>query len=118
MKNYRSLEVECRHHWSLTLLKLGIFLHIWMKKNCRTVDYDAHTNWKLVNSINLVFESRAIQELNTIHHICKLELLTSFTMSVQNPQLYSQFLSGNRSDFFYVEGSTASLYDRPHFVSV
>ena len=38
-------------------------------------------------------------------------------MSVQNPQLAGFLLTGNRSNFLYVEGSTAWLYDRPHFLS-
>ena len=38
-------------------------------------------------------------------------------MSVQNPQLVGFLLSGNRSNFLYVEGSTAWLYDCPHFLS-
>ena len=38
-------------------------------------------------------------------------------MSVQNPQLAGFLLTGNRSIFLYVEGSTAWLYDFPHFLS-
>ena len=38
-------------------------------------------------------------------------------MAVQNPQLARFLLSGNWSDFLYVEGSTAWLYDCPHFLS-
>ena len=38
-------------------------------------------------------------------------------MSVQNPQLAGFVLTGNRSSFLYVEGSTALLYDCPHFLS-
>ena len=38
-------------------------------------------------------------------------------MSVQNPQLAGFLLTGNRSNFLYVEGSTAWLYDCPHFLS-
>ena len=61
-----------------------------------------------------------VQELNTLHTICELErsqLLTILTMSVQNPQLAGFLLTGNRSNFLYVEGSTAWLYDCPHFLS-
>ena len=39
-------------------------------------------------------------------------------MSVQNPQLAGFLLTGNRSNFSYVEGSTAWLYDCPHFLSL
>ena len=61
-----------------------------------------------------------VQELNTLHTICELErnqLLTKLTMSVQNPQLAGSLLTGNRSNFLYVEGSTAWLFDCPHFLS-
>ena len=61
-----------------------------------------------------------VQELNTLHTVCELErtqLLTILAMSVKNPQLGSFLLTGNRSSFLYVEGSTAWLYDCPHFIS-
>ena len=38
-------------------------------------------------------------------------------MSVKNPQLAGFLLTGNRSNFLHVEGSTAWLYDCPHFIS-
>ena len=38
-------------------------------------------------------------------------------MSVQTPKLAGFFLTGNRSTFLYVEGSTAWLYDSPQFLS-
>ena len=64
-----------------------------------------------------------VQKLNTLHTICELErnqLLTILAMSVHNPhnpQLAGFLLPGNRSHFLYVEGSTAWLYDYPHFLS-
>ena len=61
-----------------------------------------------------------VQEFNTLHTICELErnqLLTKLAMSVQNPQLAGFLLTGYRSNFLYVEGSTAWLYDCPHFLS-
>ena len=61
-----------------------------------------------------------VQELNTLHTICELErnqLLPILAMSVQNPQLAGFLLTGNRSNFLYVEGSTAWLFDCPHFLS-
>ena len=61
-----------------------------------------------------------VQKLNTLHTICELErtqLLTILGMSVKNPQLAVFLLTGNRSNFLYVEGSTAWLYDCPHFIS-
>ena len=61
-----------------------------------------------------------VQERNTLHTKCELErnqLLTVLAMSVQNPQLAGFLLTGNRSNFLYVEGSTALLYDCPYFFS-
>ena len=60
-----------------------------------------------------------VQKLNTLHAICELErneLLTILAMTVQNPQLAGFFLTGNRTNVLYVEGSTAFLYDCPHFL--
>ena len=85
-----------------------------------TIDYDAHKNTKIDYTINHVFRSMTVQELNTLHTICELErnqLLTILAMSVQNPQLAGFLLTGNRSNFLYVEGSTAWLYDCLHFLS-
>ena len=62
----------------------------------------------------------SVQELNTLHTVCELErtqLLTILAMSVKNPQLAGFLFTGNRSNFLYVEGSTAWLYDCPHFIS-
>ena len=61
-----------------------------------------------------------VQELNTLHTVCELgrtQLLTILAMSVKNPQLACFLLTGNRSNFLYVEGSTAWLYDCPPFIS-
>ena len=89
--------------------------------NFATIDYDAHINTKIDYPINHVFRSMTVQELNTLHTICELERNQRFTilaMSVQNPQLAGFLLTGNRSNFLYVEGSTAWLYDCPHFLSL
>ena len=62
-----------------------------------------------------------LQELNTLHTVCELEraqLLTILAMSVKNPQLAGFLLTGNRSIFLYVDGSTAWMYDCPHFISL
>ena len=61
-----------------------------------------------------------VQELNTLHTVCEIErtqLLTILATSVKNPQLAGFLLTGNCSNFLYVEGSTAWLYDCPHFIS-
>ena len=88
--------------------------------NFATIYYDAHINTKTDYTINHVFRSLTVQELNTLHTICELErnqLLTKLVMSVQNPQLAGFLLTGNQSNFLYVEDSTAWLYDCPHFLS-
>ena len=69
--------------------------------------------------MNHICRSMTLQELNTLHTVCELErnhFLTIPAMSVQNPQLAALLLTGNRSTFVYVEGSTAWLYDCPHFL--
>ena len=61
-----------------------------------------------------------VHGLNTLHTICELErnqLLTILEKSVQNLHLSDFLLTGNRCNFLYVEGSTAWLYDSPHFLS-
>ena len=97
-----------------------IFPVLNVSNNLATIDYDAHVNTKIDYTINHVVHSMTVQELNTLHTICELErnqLLTILAMSVQNPQLAGFLLTGNRSNFLYVEGSTAWLYDCPHFLS-
>ena len=97
-----------------------IFAALNVSNNFATIDYDAHINTKNDYTINHVFRSMTVQELNTLHTICELErnqLLTILAMSVQNPQLAGFLLTGTRSNFLYVEGSTAWLYDCPHFLS-
>ena len=81
-----------------------------ISNNFATLDYDAHIITKIDFTINHVFKSMTVQELNTLHTICELErtqLLTILAMSVKNPQLAGFLLTGNRSNFLYVEGSTA-----------
>ena len=88
--------------------------------NFATIEYEAHINTKIDYSINHVYKSMSVGELNTLHTICEVErtqLLTILEMSVQNPQLAVFLLTQNRSNFLYVEGSTAWLYDYPHHLS-
>ena len=97
-----------------------IFLALNVSYNFATLDPDAHINTKIDFTINHVFKSLTVQELNTLHTICESErtqLLTILAMSVKNPQLAGFLLTGNRSNFLYVEGSTEWLYDCPHFIS-
>ena len=97
-----------------------VFLALNVSNNFATIDDDAHINTKIDYTINHVFRSMTVQEPNTLQTICELgknQLLTILAMSEQNPQLAGFLLTGNRSNFLYVEGSTAWLYDCPHFLS-
>ena len=97
-----------------------IFPALNVSNNFATQDYDAHINTKIDFTISHVFKSMTVQELNSLHSICELErtqLLTILALSPKNPQLAGFLLTGNRSNFLYVEGSTAWLYDCPHFIS-
>ena len=65
-----------------------VFPALNVSNNFATIDYDAHINTKIDYSINHVFRSMTVQELNARHTICELErnqLLTILAMSVQNP---------------------------------
>ena len=97
-----------------------MFSALNISNNFATIDYDAHINTKIDFTINCVYKSMTVQELNTLHTVCELErarLLTILPMSVTNPQLAGFLLTGNRNNFLNVEGSTAWLYDCPHFIS-
>ena len=97
-----------------------VFPALNVSNNFASIDYDAHINTKIDYTINHVFHSMTVQELNTLHTICELErnqLLTILAMSVQIPQLAGFLLTGNRSNFLYVEDSIAWFYDCPHFLS-
>ena len=87
-----------------------IFPALNVSNNFATLDYDAHIRTKIDSTINHVFKSMTVHELNTLHTVCELErtqLVTILAMSVKNPQLAGFLLSGNCSNFLYVEGSTA-----------
>ena len=97
-----------------------IFPSLNVSNNFATIDYDAHINSKIEYAMNYVFRSMTVQELKTLHTVCELErnqLLTILAKSVQNPQLAGFLLTGNCSNLVYVEGSTAWLYECPHFLS-
>ena len=71
-----------------------IFPVLNVSKNVDTIDYDAQINTKIDYSINKVFRSMTVQELNTLQRVCELDrnqLLTILAMSVQNPQLAGSF---------------------------
>ena len=68
----------------------------------------------------LSFQNLTFSELNTLQTVCELErtqLLTFLAMSVKNSQLAGFLLTQNGSNFSYVEGSTAWLYDCIHHLS-
>ena len=74
-----------------------------VSNNFATKDYDAHINTKFVYTINHVFRSMTVQELNTLHTICELErnhLFTILVKSVQNLQLAGFLLTANLQPFF------------------
>ena len=105
---------------NIILVKFCVFPALNVFNNFATIDYYAHINTKIDYTINHAFRSLTVQELNALHTICELEsnqLLTILALSVQNPQLAGFLLTGNRSNFLYVEGSTAWLYECPHFLS-
>ena len=106
------------------VLNISNYKHVFpalnVSNNFATIDYDAHINTQIDYTINHVFRSMTVQELNTLHTVCELErnqLLTTLAMSVQNTQPAGFLLTGNRSNFLYVEGSTAWFHDCPHFLS-
>ena len=95
-----------------------VFPALNVSNNFATIDYDAHINTKTDYTINHVFRSMTVQELNIFHTVWELERnqrLTILAKSVQNPEIAGFLLTGNRSNFLYVEGSAAWFYDCPHF---
>ena len=85
-----------------TLNNKFVFPALNFSSNFATIDYDAHINTKYYYTINHVFRSMTVQELNILHTICELErnqLLTILAKSVQNPQLAGFLSTGNRSNF-------------------
>ena len=97
-----------------------VFTELNVSNNFATIDYDAHINTKSDCNNNHVFCSMTSQELNTRQLVCELEqnqLFTMPAMSVRNPQLAGFLLTGNRSKFLYVEGSSAWPNDCPQFLS-
>ena len=73
-----------------------VFPALKVSNNFATIGYDAHVNFKIDYTINHIFRSMTVQERN--------QLLTILAMSVQIPQLAGFLLTGNRTNFLYVEG--------------
>ena len=118
-----------RYNQLTTQLSSGKLIHTQDKflfpalnssNNFATIDYEAHINTKIDYSIDHVIKSMSVAELNTLHTICEVErtqLLTILEMSVKNPQLAGFLSTQNRSNFLYVESSTAWIYECPHHLS-
>ena len=90
--------------------------------NIATIDYEARINYKIDYAINHVFKSMSVAEPNTLILYAKSNALNSsqflqcrLKMSVK--KLAGCLLTKNRSNFLYVEGSTAWLYDCSHQIS-
>ena len=67
-----------------------IFPALNVSNNFATLDYDVHINTKIDFTINHVFKSMKVQEINTLHTVCEIKrthLITILAMSVKNPQL-------------------------------
>ena len=50
-----------------------VFPALNVSNNFATLDYNAHINTKNDFTINHVFKSMTVQELNTLHTVCELE---------------------------------------------
>ena len=90
-----------------------IFPVLNISNNFATIEYDALNITKIDFTKNHVFKSKTVQELNTLHTVCELErtqLITILAMSVKNPQLAGFLLTGNRSNFLYVDMIALILY--------
>ena len=96
-----------------------VFPALSVSNNFATIDCP-HTYTKIDYTVNHVFRSMTVQKVNTLYTIRELErnqLLTKLAMSVQKPQLAGFLLTGNPSNFLYVEGTTAWLFDCTLFLS-
>ena len=90
------------------MLKINFFSSLNSSNDFATFEYEAHINTKIDYSINHVFETMSVAEVNNLHTVCKVErtqILIILGMSVKNPQLAGFVLTQNRSHFLYVEGS-------------
>ena len=61
-----------------------VFPALATSNSCSTIDYDTHINIKIDYTINRVFRSMRVQELNTPLTVCKFERNEPDTNSVQN----------------------------------
>ena len=96
------------------------FLLLNISNSFSTLDFDAHIQTALGSSVNRLFEPIARQEQNTSYYICDLErtqTLTKIATYSHNPQNAGCYLAGDRSKFFYVEGSADWLYTYSQFIS-
>ena len=83
-----------------------VFPALNVSNNFATIDYNAHIITKSDYTINHVFRSMTVQELNTLHIICELErsqLLKYFLCPFKSP---------NRQDFFSLERKVISFISK------
>ena len=67
-----------------------VFPALNVSNNFATIDFDAHINTKIDYTINHVFRSITVQELNTLHTICELERNQLLTIEVISYMLKAQ----------------------------
>ena len=82
--------------------------------NFARIDFEAHIYTKSDYSINHVFKTTSVAALNTLYKICKVErtqLLIILAITVKIRQLAGFLIIQNRSNFFYVAGSTSWFFD-------
>ena len=95
-----------------TSKKNNFFPALNVSNNNATTDYDA----QLKTKTDYTFNVQEPNTLQTTRELSRNQPLTILSISVQNPKV-AFFLTGNRSNFLYVEGSTACLYGCPHYLS-
>ena len=74
---------------------------------------DIHLDMKLNYTIVRIFQEMSLSELETLHHLCELELtqiLQSLALAVRKIPYAGYFLSGKRSNFIDYEGNILWYY--------
>ena len=97
-----------------------LFLALNVSNDFATIDYEAYLNTKIYYTINHVFLYDCTKTEYPSYSLRTRTKSTSYnTCNVSTKHQFSGFLlTGNRSNFLYVEGSTAWSYDCPHFLSL
>ena len=68
-----------------------IFPALNVSNNFATIDYEAHINIKIDYSINHVFRSMTVQELNTLHTVCESERIQLRTILAKSSTCWLPF---------------------------